>query len=66
PTLDPEVVRSLLARTPGYSLPAEREAETIADLLWRRTKPWAAEPTWKVSASAADVIARIRHSLTGE
>jgi len=65
PTIDPTVVRAVLARTPGYGAAAEREAELIAGLLWRRTAAWAGEPTWSVDPAAEGVVDRIRRSLGG-
>ena len=66
PTIDPTVVRSVLARTPGYGAAAEREAEQIAGLLWRRTAAWAGEATWSVDPAAEGVVDRIRRSLGGD
>lgn len=66
PTLDPAVVQRVLARAMGYDRSAEREAETIADLIWRHTNAWTAEPSWTVDPAAAEVINRMRQSLTGE
>ena len=75
PTLDPRMVTAVLARGPGYDVRAEAEAEVIADLLWRRTlhrpgappgpDPNRADPVG-VDPAAAEVVARIRRSLTGE
>jgi hypothetical protein len=64
PSLDPDVVLAVLARTTGYDARAEREAEIIADLLWRHSAAGPAEPTWPVAPAAAPLVDRIRQSLT--
>jgi hypothetical protein len=64
PNLDPGVVRTVLARTPGYDARSEREAEIIADLLWRHTRP--GESTWPVPPAATALVERIRQSLAGD
>lgn len=62
-TLDPAMVRQVLARDPGYGSREEREAEVIADLLLRRAHAWSPERTWNVPTDAVDVVARIERSL---
>jgi hypothetical protein len=66
PSLDPTMVRTVLARVPGYGARAEREAEIIADLLWRQTNAEPAESTWPVAPAAANLVDRIRQSLAGD
>jgi hypothetical protein len=66
PTLNPSVVQAVLTRAPGYDGTAEREAELIADLLWRRTIRLWAEPARDVNPSDVELVRRIRRSLGGE
>lgn len=66
PTLDPHMVATVLARVPGYDAQAEREAEVIADLLWRHTGARPGEATWPVPPDAAALVERIRQSLAGQ
>lgn len=73
PTLDPDMVTSVLGRAPGYDERAEWEAEVIAGLLRRhagqRPTPPATDThpsaTLDIDPSTAAVVDRIRQSLSG-
>ncbi|WBB78150.1 ImmA/IrrE family metallo-endopeptidase [Micromonospora sp. WMMD882] len=73
PTLDPDMVTSVLGRVPGFDERAEWEAEVIADLLrkhtGRRPTPTTGRPADPAATtadpSAAAVVDRIRQSLSG-
>lgn len=70
PTLDPQMVLAVLTRLPGYDAKAEWEAEFIADLLWRHTSRRPADTGTHlgpdVDPASAELVRRIRQSLTGE
>jgi hypothetical protein len=66
PTLDPTVVATVLARAPSYDAQAEREAEIIADLLWKHTARRAAGSPPQLDPPTAALVERIRHSLSGD
>ncbi|HEY0699634.1 MAG TPA: hypothetical protein VGD43_17690 [Micromonospora sp.] len=63
PTRDPGVVTAVLARTPGYDEQAEKEAELIADLLWKHTTRRTGGPARQLDPADADLVERIRQSL---
>jgi hypothetical protein len=62
PSLDPGMVQRMLGRT-HYSRLEERQAELMASLIREQASRWSPEPTWTVPAEAADVAARLEHSL---
>lgn len=68
PTLDADMITSVLGRVPGYDERAEWEAEVIANLLRRHAgqRPTPEHSTTvDVDPSTAAVVDRIRQSLSG-
>ncbi|MFI6821271.1 ImmA/IrrE family metallo-endopeptidase [Micromonospora sp. NPDC050187] len=65
PTLDPDMVTSVLGRVPGYDERAEWEAEVIAGLLRKHAARRKAPPSVDADPSTAAVVDRIRQSLGG-
>jgi hypothetical protein len=62
PDLDPQLIQRMLGRT-NYTAVEEREAEVIASLILRTANGRDPASTWVAPPDAADVFARLEHSL---